>query len=143
MKTHYLYNVQREIKSTCYLKMKTRLRYNQIIGIHGNANTGNGNLATRCLDRHKQSVSQSVSCQHSEQRRDPRTAQRQDIRGPELIVTRKIVITPSRVVNKQRNKSSGVITDLTLYNIVTNMAIGRQRFSKHFPEITVNNGRTY
>jgi hypothetical protein len=50
-----------------------------------------------------------------EQRRDQRTAPRQDIGGPELIVTRKIVITTSRIVNKQCNRSSDVISDLTQY----------------------------
>jgi hypothetical protein len=49
MKARYRYNEQLAIKSTCSLKMKTRLRHNQIIGIHGNANTGNVNLATKCL----------------------------------------------------------------------------------------------
>jgi hypothetical protein len=35
-----------------------------------------------------------------QERRDPRTAPRQDNRGPKLIVARKIVITTSTVGNK-------------------------------------------
>jgi hypothetical protein len=42
MKARYRYNE------------KTRLRRNQIIGIHGNANTGNVNLAIRCVLFRKQ-----------------------------------------------------------------------------------------
>jgi hypothetical protein len=56
-----------------------------------------------------------------------RTASRQDIRGSELIITRKIPITTSRVVNTQCNRSSGVINDLTLYSWWSEVI----RYSKH------------
>jgi hypothetical protein len=49
MKARYIYNKYLEVNSTCYLKIKTIFRHSRIIGIHGNAITGNVNLATKCI----------------------------------------------------------------------------------------------
>jgi hypothetical protein len=46
-------------------------------------------------------ISEPVSGQPSEDRKHQKTAPRQDIGGPELSVTRMIVMTTSRVVNKR------------------------------------------